>query len=284
MIKTDRKGPACMVAASLFWSFGGVCIKLIPWSGMSIIGSRAVLAAAVFAVFRKSFRVKLTFGNFIGAMCLAGTTVTYVFANQLTTAAAAILLQFTAPVFILLYQLVFYRKKPETGEILAVILTIAGMLLFFGDKLNDGSLLGNLIAICSGMCFAGVFVCNKRPDADPEQSVMLGFYINTLVFVPFIFFDRQITASPLPWAMAVFLGVVQVGLAYVSFAKGIKRTAALLACLITAMEPVLNPVWVAIATPERPGKYSVAGGVVIIVTIVIYNIWTEKRLNRADIP
>jgi len=277
MINTNRKGPACIFAASVFWSLGGVCIKLIPWSATSIIGLRALLAAAVFAVFRKSFKVKLTFGNCIGALCLAGTTTTFVFANQLTTAAAAILLQFTAPAFILVYQFIFYRKKPETGETLAVALTIAGMLLFFGDNLSDGHLLGNLIAILSGMCFAGVFLCNKRPDTDPHQSIMLGFYINIAMFAPVALFDQHITVEFLPWALIILLGVVQVGLAYILFAVGIKRTTALLACLITAIEPVLNPALVALVTPERPGRFAVAGGAVIVATIVSYNIWAEKR-------
>ena len=277
MLKTDRKGPLCLVVASLFWSLGGVCIKFIPWSAMSIIGLRATLAILVFAVFRRNFKVKLTKGNIISAICLSGTTITFVFANQLTTAAAAILLQFTSPAFILLYQFIFYRRKPKFSELLAVIFTLGGMLLFFGDDLGDGYLLGNLIAIGSGLFFAGVFVCNKRPDADPEQSIMLGFYINTIMFIPFVFFDRRISADPLAWGFIVLLGIVQVGLAYALFSIGIKRTPALLACLITALEPVLNPLWVALATPERPGRFALAGGAVIVITIVIYNVWVERR-------
>jgi len=282
MIKTDHKGPVCLVAASLFWSLGGVCIKLIPWSAMSIIGLRALLAAMVFAVYRKKFKIDLTPGNCIGALCLSGTTISFVFANQLTTAAAAILLQFTAPAFILIYQFILYRSKPKFNEVLAVACTLAGMLLFFGDNLGEGRLLGNLVAIGSGMCFAGVFVCNKRPDTDPEQSIMLGFYINIVLFAPFALFDQRITATLLPWGLIVLLGIVQVGLAYILFTVGIKRTTALLACLITALEPVLNPVLVAFVTPERPGRYAIAGGAVIVATIVTYNIWAERRGNMIN--
>ena len=280
MSKTDRKGPLCLIAASLFWSLGGVCIKFIPWSGMSIIGIRAALAMLVFAIFRKGFRTKLTVGNCIAALCLSGTTVMYVFANQLTTAAAAIVLQFTSPAFILLYQLFFYRRKPTISEVLAVLFTLLGMLLFFGDNLSGGNLLGNLFAVVSGMTFAGVCVCNKRPDADPKHSIMLGFYINTVVWLPFAFFDRAITADPLAWGLIAVLGVVQVALAYALFSIGIKTTPALLACLITALEPTLNPVWVALATPERPGRFALAGGVVIIATIVLYNIRVERAARR----
>jgi len=279
MVKSDRKGPICMVAASICWSFGGICIKFIPWGAMSIIGLRALLAAAVFAVYRRSVKIDFTFGNILTAAALSATTVLFVFANKLTSAAAAILLQFSAPVFIILIQLIFYKKKPKPGEVIAVSITILGMLLFFADKLENGGLasnmlVGNILAIASGLCFAGVFVGNKREDTNPEQALLLGFLINSVIGIPFVFF--QATAEPVAWVAALFLGIVQVGLAYVFFSAGIKTTPALLACLITAVEPVLNPIWVALATGEMPGPFAMMGGAVIVLTVVAYNIWVER--------
>jgi len=238
---------------------------------------RAALATVVFAIFRKGLRVKLTKGNCLAAACLSFTTILFVFANQLTTAAAAILLQFTSPVWVLLMQFVLFKRKPKLSETMAVVFTLIGMVLFFGDELDAGNMLGNILAIGSGLGFAGVIVFNKLPNTDPEQSIMLGFYFNAIVCLPFVFFDQGISADPLAWGLIVLLGVVQVGLAYVFFSVGIKRTPALLACLILAVEPVLNPIWVAIFTTERPGRFALAGGALIVVTIVIYNIWVEKR-------
>ena len=271
----DRKGPLCMLAASVCWSFGGLCIKFIPWSAMSIIGLRALLAAVVFSIYRRSLKISLTKGNITAAVCLSLTTILFVFANKLTTAAAAILLQFSAPIFIILIQLVFYRQKPKVSEAVAVSITILGMLLFFADHLEPGGTLGNILAIASGLTFAGVFVCNKRPDVVPEQSLSLGFLINAVIGLPFVIVG--VDADPIAWGAAILLGVVQVGLAYVFFSIGIKRTAALLACLITALEPVLNPLWVALATNEFPGPFALAGGAVIVLTVVCFNVWTEKR-------
>ena len=275
LTKPDRKGPLCMLAAALFWSFGGICIKFIPWGAMSIIGIRAVLAAAVFAIYRKSVKIDFTKSNIMAAICLSLTTVLFVFANKLTTAAAAILLQFSAPVFIILIELVFYKKRPKLGETIAVLLTIAGMLLFFAGDLDESNTLGNILAICSGLTFAGVFVCNKMPGVAPEQSMFLGFLINAAIGLPFVF--SQVTADALAWGAVVFLGIVQVGIAYLMFTFGIKRTAALLACLITAIEPVLNPLWVALATNEKPGIYAIFGGILIVATVVGYNIITERK-------
>ena len=271
-----------MIAASICWSFGGLCIKFIPWGAMSIVGMRALLAAVVFALYRRDVRISFSPGNVLGALCLSATTILFVFANKLTTAAAAILLQFSAPIFIILIELIAFRKKPALGAIIAVSATILGMLLFFAGNLDSGNTLGNLLAIASGLTFAGVFVCNKQPKTDTNQALLLGFLINAVIGTPFLFFEAPV--APSAWIAAIFLGAVQVGLAYVFFSLGIKRTPALLACLITAMEPVLNPIWVLLAglmgflpVIEAPGAYAIAGGAVIVLTVVSYNIWVEKH-------
>lgn len=278
MSKSDRKGPLYMVAASLCWSLGGLCISFIPWGAMSIIGIRALLGSLVFILTYKSVKVKFTKGNIIAALCLSVTTILFVFANKLTTAAAAILLQFSAPVFIILIELLFYKKKPKLSETLAVSVTLLGMLLFFIDKLEPGHMLGNILAVISGVSYAGVFIFNKREDTDPKQASLLGFYINIVLGLPFVF--SQVTADVTAWISVVILGVVQVGFAYLFFSKGIKHTSSLLACLITALEPVLNPVWVAIVLHIIPGPFAILGGVVIVLTIVIYNIWLEKNIAK----
>jgi drug/metabolite transporter (DMT)-like permease len=171
--------------------------------------------------------------------------------------------------------LIFYKIKPKKAEIIAVLATLIGMLLFFGDKLAPGMALGNIFAILSGLCFAGIFITNKRDDIETDQALMLGFIINAAIGVPFAFV--QATADPYAWGTVAILGIVQVGLAYIFFARGIKRTAALPACLITALEPVLNPLWVAFATGEVPGAFSFAGGAVIIISVVCYNVREAKR-------
>jgi len=278
---TDRSGPVFIVLASVCWSFGGLFIKFIPWSAMSIVGIRAFLAAIVFIIYRRSFKVEFTAGNILTAVCLSSTTVMYVFANKLTTAAAAILLQFTAPIFIILIYLIFYKKKPTLSAVIAVLLTLVGMMLFFAENLDSGAFWGNIMALISGLSMAGVYVCNKRPDTNPENALFLGFMINTCIGLPFAL--TEVTPDINAWVAVAFLGIVQVGFAYIFFSKGIKKTSALLACLISAIEPILNPIWVMLAgilgfLPELeiPGLFALIGGIVIILTVVGYNIWIEK--------
>jgi len=277
----DRKGPLFITLASICWSFGGLFIKFIPWGAMSIVGIRALLAAIVFIIYRRSFKIEFTPGNIMTAVCLSSTTVMYVFANKLTTAAAAILLQFTAPIFIILIYLIFYKKKPTISAVTAVLLTLLGMMLFFAENLDTGAFWGNVMALVSGLSMAGVYVCNKRPDTNPENALFLGFLINTCIGLPFVFTD--VTPDIGAWGSVLLLGIVQVGFAYIFFSKGIKRTPALLACLISAVEPILNPVWVMLAglwglLPELeiPGVFALIGGCIIILTVIGYNIWVEK--------
>jgi len=267
------------MCAAVCWSFGGLCIKFIPWGAMSINGIRGLFAVVVFAIYRRSLRVRFTKGNVLAACCLSATTILFVHANKLTTAAAAILLQYSMPVFIVLIELAFYGKKPRPVELGAIAATLVGMVLFFGDRLEAGAMLGNILAIASGLAFAGVFVCNTRPDVDTEQSLFLGFLMNAAIGLPFAVFD--VTPELVPWISATFLGVVQVGVAYIFFTTGIKITPALLAGLISSMEPVLNPVWVALFTGEVPGRFALAGGCVIFVTVLSYNIWAE-RASRGE--
>jgi len=269
-----------MVAAAICWSIGGLCFQFIPWNALSIVGLRALLAALVFAIFRKGFKVTLSKGNIMAALFLSATTMLFVFSNQLTTAAAAVMLQFTSPIFVLLLQFILYKKKPRFSEIAAVVVTICAMALFFADELSEGHMLGNILAIISGFTFACVFVCNQRPDTQPEQSIMLGFLINAVLWTPFAFFDANITADIVPWIFIVIMGVVQVGLAYMFFTAAIKRTPALLACLIVALEPVLNPIWVGLFTPQRPGRFAIIGGAIIVITVVIYNISEARRAQK----
>ncbi|MCL2628266.1 MAG: EamA family transporter [Oscillospiraceae bacterium] len=285
MLTEKRKGIVYIAAASMCWSFGGVFIKFIPWGAMSIVGLRALFAAAVFVIYRRSFKLNFTPGNVLAALCLSSTTIMYVFANKLTTAAAAILLQFTAPIFIILIYLIFYRKKPTLSSLVAVLFTILGMLLFFADNLDAGGFWGNIMALVSGLSMAGVYVCNKRPDTNPQDALFLGFLINSCIGLPFAFFE--VTADAAAWGAIVLLGVVQVGIAYVFFSKAIKRISALLACLITTIEPILNPSWVALAgvigflpETEIPGRFAIIGGIIIIVTVVGYNVWIEKTEDK----
>ena len=276
----SKKGPVFIAVTAVLWSFGGILIKLVPWDAMTIVGMRAIFAAAVIAIYMKRPRIRLTPGVLLGALCMSGTTVLYVFANKLTTAANAIMLQYTAPVFVILLSALFLRKRPRALDAAAVLVVFGGIALFFVGQLRGTALLGNALALLSGLSFAGVFLVNQMADASPVESSLLSMLLNFVIALPFI--ARGITWEPLPWLAITLLGVFQIGLAYVLFSIGIRTTAPVAASLIAAIEPILNPVWVALFQGELPGPWAVAGGVLVLGAVVAYNVLTARNTRYAD--
>lgn len=277
-MKATAKGPLLILCTAIFWSFGGLLIKSIPWHAMTITGIRGVFAAIVMAIYMRRPRITFSFPVIMGALSLSGTTVLFVFANKLTTAANAIVLQYTAPIFVLIISIVFFKKRARALDIASVIVVFIGMALFFFDQLKADAMLGNILACLSGITFAGVFLMNKAPGAKPEEAVLLGHLINAAIGLPFVF--NNITFEPAAWGAVALLGIFQLGLAYVLFTIGIKFTQPIPASLISTLEPLLNPVWVFMLYGETPGIWALAGGVIVIATVVVYNVVDTKRSRR----
>ncbi len=281
-MKSNAKGPLLIMCTAILWSFAGLLIKYIPWNAMTIVGMRSAIAALVMIVYMR--RVRITFSRpvILGALCMSATTVLFVFANKLTTAANAIVLQYTAPIIVVLISIVFLKKRIRALDIISTLVVFGGMALFFFDKLDADNLLGNILACAAGITFAGVFLMNKAPGAKPEEAVLLGHLINTVVGLPFVI--TNITFEPAAWGAIALLGVFQLGLAYVLFTIGIKHTPPVTASLISTLEPLLNPLWVLLNTGEAPGIWALAGGVIVIATVVIYSIKDAKQNRREALP
>lgn len=281
-MKSNAKGPLLIMCTAILWSFAGLLIKFIPWDAMTIVGMRSAIAALVMIVYMR--RVRITFSRpvVLGALSMSGTTVLFVFANKLTTAANAIVLQYTAPIFVVLISIIFFRKRVRALDIISTLIVFAGMGLFFFDQLQADAMLGNILACVSGITFAGVFLMNRSPKAKPEEAVLLGHLINAAAGLPFAAIN--ITFEPAAWGAIALLGIFQLGLAYVLFSVGIKHTPPITASLIATLEPLLNPVWVLLNTGEAPGIWAIIGGVIVIVTVAIYNISGLKRSRREALP
>lgn len=277
-MKNDAKGPMLIMCTAVLWSFAGLLISFIPWDAMTIVAVRSALAALVMIVYMR--RVHITFSRpvILGALSMSGTTVLFVFANKLTTAANAIVLQYTAPIFVVLISIIFFKKHMRALDIISTIVVFAGMGLFFFDQLNADAMLGNILACISGITFAGVFLMNKQPGAKPEEAVLLGHLINTVIGLPFAI--THITFEPTAWGAIALLGIFQLGLAYVLFTIGIKRTPPITASLIATLEPLLNPIWVLLKTGKGPGIWALIGGVIVIATVVVYNISDTRQSRR----
>ena len=265
-----------LLLAALLWSTGGFFIKWVDWHPMAIAGGRSAISALVFAVaFRKTLKITWSPVQLTAAVAYALTVSLFVVANKLTTAANTILLQYTAPVHVALLSAWLLKEQPSRRDWLTIAAVLAGMILFFFDQMSPGNLLGNLCALFTGLTF-GLFIVllRKQRDASPAASVFLGNIFTAVAGLPFMF---ETLPSPAGWGGLVFLGVFQLGLAYVFYTRAISHVTAMEAVLITLIEPVLNPIWVFLLMGETPSVTALIGGSVIIGAVTARQIIEARR-------
>ena len=273
----SRKGTLFVFLAALLYSIGGLCMKVIPWNGMAINGARTAIALVVIGGYLAVVKHPLRLNRWVmfGAVCVFGATALFSVANKLTTAANAIVLQFTAPIFVMLFSSLFFHRKPSKLDLGACALVFGGIVFFFVDSLSAGGTAGNLLALCSGVAYAGVFMLNDMPDSDAISSVFWGDVISAVTGLPFLF--RESDFSVVPMVSLVILGVFQVAVAYILLTIGLKTTPSVTASLVSGIEPVLNPILVAVFYGEKMGTLALVGAAVVIGSVVGYNILRQRQ-------
>lgn len=275
-----------MLSCATLWSIGGIFIKLLPWNSMVISGLRSLISGVVVLAYMRISgqkiiinRCSLTSG---AAMC--ATFEFFVLANKLTTAANAIVLQFTAPVFILIFSAVFMHKRFGRADIITVCLTLGGIALFFLDSLTPGKLVGNLMGVIAGMCMACMYMLIGEAEGEERMSCLLvGQCMAALVGLPFLFFT-EVAISFQSTACILILGIFQLGIPYILYVKSSEYCPPLACSLLGAVEPLLNPLWVFLFDGEAPGIFALFGGVVVIATITVWCIIGNKdeQKNRTS--
>jgi len=260
------RGIVLLVITAVLWSSGGLLIKSVDWHPLAISGVRSLIAAAVIRLAFRREPLNIRKVQVAGALGYVATVMLFVSATKMTTAANAIVLQYTAPIWVALFGAWFLKEKTTVLDWLTIGLVFGGMILFFQDQMSAGHMLGNLLAVASGMSMTVMALAmRKQKDGSPFGSVLLG---NILAFVFGIPFMLGGGPDPAGWAAIVILGVFQLGLSYVLYSIAIKHVTALEATIITMIEPVLNPIWVFLMLGEVPGPWSLAGGAIILTAIV----------------
>ena len=274
-------GTLFVFLAALLYSIGGLCIKVIPWSGMSINGGRTAIALVVLGVYLAVIRHRPRFNRwvFLGSLCIFGTNTLFSLANKLTTAANTIVLQFTAPVFVILFSALFWKKKPQKLDLAACAVVFGGVLFFFVDSLEAGGALGNVLAVLSGAAYGGVFLLNDFPDADAISAVFWGDVLSAVTGLPFLLQETVFTPTALT-SLLVILGVFQVAVAYILLTIGLRTTPPVTASLVSGIEPVLNPLLVAAFYGETVGPFALAGAAIVICGVVGYNVLKARQPEK----
>jgi len=282
-MKNKTKGTIAMLLAALLWSLGGIFIKLVPWNPLAISGARGLIAAFVmFALMRiKRIKPAVSADSLKIAVSLAGVCATFVAANKLTTAANAIVIQYCAPVYVLLYVALVQKKKLKPFDIVVVPVTILGVALCFIGQIGKGTLAGDLVALVSGFFFAAMFIFSENVTEEARvNGLMQGQLLNALIGLPVLFITRPaFTAQAVLVVLA--LGLLQVGLAYVFYAVALQNAPLLTCSLLGVLEPLLNPLWVYLFAGENPGIWSLVGGVVVVGTITLWYVGDAKKSAAA---
>lgn len=265
-------GTAAVLAASLCFSTGGLLMKIVPWNPLAINGVRNVIAAVVIGLYilATHHKLKFNFTVLVGAISMAGVTTLFSIANKLTTAGNTIILQYTAPIWIVILMFLIFGKKPDRTALISIFIVLAGILCFFFEALSTGKWLGDLCALMSGIFYAGVFMLNSFEKGDALSSVFFGQIACGVFLSPLVVHETDFSA---PVLISVFLlGAVQVGIAYIFFTFGTKYTDPVTASIINALEPILNPILVAVFYGEMLGRISIVGAVIVLCGILYYNL------------
>ncbi len=258
-----------LVLASLCWSTGGLLIKHVDWPPLAVAGGRGWVAA-LFLLAARGRRVRFTFSRpqLLGAIFYAGCTVCFCVATKLSTAANAILLQYTAPVWIAVFGTWFLSERASRIDWLTVVVVLGGMSLFLADGLAVGNVLGDSIGLASGMFFAAMTMALRhQKDGSPIESIILGNLLAGIIGLPWILSAPVPSASG--WGALLALGIVQLGVSYLLYAYAIKHVTALQAVIIPVVEPLLNPLWVLLAIGEKPTVLALVGGAIVMAAVTV---------------
>ncbi len=279
---------AFVLVAVLLWSTGGLFIKYTTLDAFTVNLGRSLFAAITVAVFTYKKGLKLDLFTLFTSLLYAGTLSCFVYANKTTTAANAIFLQYTAPIYILILSPFILKEKFRYSDLMTVVICLAGMSLFFlepqngANKLASNIFVGNIAALASGVFFGLYFVFLRHPrsleNKNPAISVFYGNLLIVLFMIPFVFSNPP--EPKLNDILAIlYLGIFQIGIAYVFFTIGIARgVRSLDASIIGFVEPLLNPIWVFLFLKERPSVWAILGGAIIIAGVIFHTV--KQNINK----
>ncbi|MDP2875293.1 MAG: DMT family transporter [Holophaga sp.] len=278
-LRPRTRGLLLVATAAVLWSTSGLFIKALPLGPYPIALWRSLVAALTMLAIMK-LRGQPTGIGFkpIDLACAgsyAGVLISFVVATKLTTAANAIFLQFSAPIYLLFLEPWVFRRPLQRRDLWAVAACLGGMALFFGGRMEPGGMLGNALGILSGLCLATFTLLLKwkrehEPGRNPAGAIVLGNVAVALICLPLALPMVRLSLGQV--GALAFLGVFQLGLAYLIFSAGMRYVSATTAMIISMLEAVFNPIWVFLGVGERPSPSALVGAVVILGVILWYSL------------
>lgn len=280
---SQKKAMLLMCLCAFLWSIGGLFIKLLPWNAAVICGVRSAISALIILLYMAKMKYRLVLKPplvWLSGLGLMGTMLLFVFANKLTTSANAIVLQSTSPLYIMLISAAFLKVRYTRRDYFMVAVVMVGIALFFLDQLTPGSLLGNLLALASGLTMALMYTSSSRlPDDQSSMSALVvGHSAAALAGLPFLL-TTPVEITPLTVSAILILGVFQLGIPYILYAIAVRRCSPLSCSLIGMIEPLFNPVWVLLVLGERPGFFALIGGIIVLGTVTLWSVGSAREVS-----
>jgi len=267
-----------LVAASLLWSLSGVVVKVVQVPSVTFAFWRSLAAAGVMALLLPLGRGALPPAKWMGASVLLYTVVVSLLILSMTasTAAVGILLQYTAPVFCALFAWAFLRRRIGRGTLLAMAVAAVGIGIMIGSHWTGHDLTGPVAGLVSGAAFGALILVLEKIDraspaggSNPFAIVLFNNAGAAAILGAVGMYSGILAAAPWKIGLICATGVVQLAIPYVLFQLALRRVRPVDASLLILLEPVLNPVWVALATSERPDGSTLVGGAAILVAMVV---------------
>ena len=253
-----------LITAALMWSVGGVFIKLVDLNPMGIAGIRSLGAAVVLLIYIKKPRLYWNRYFLTGVLAYTAMVVLYVLSIRLTTAANAIFLEFTAPIYVVAFSYLLLNERINRFDILTMVIIFLGMGLFFMDELTFYGFWGNIMALIAGVCLALVTVMIRKEKESAFEIVFYGNVLTAIICFTFII-EGLSNSTQLDWLIIFGLGIFQLGIPYILYTTALKYVSALDAILVGMLEPILNPIWVYIFIGEAMGEWAFIGGALVII-------------------
>jgi DME family drug/metabolite transporter len=277
-----RKGILLIVGAALLWSTGGIGIKAVADSALKVTFYRSFFAAIALMLFlgrgvwgRRQWKSTAAFA--IAIVSYGACLTTFVVATKWTTAANAIFLQYAGVVWVLLLSPIVVREPMRVRDVIAIVVAMSGMALFFVGRFEARGMAGNAMALVSSVFFALLILILRREQRAAQAAVTWGNVVCALAVLPFVAHDLAL--APRSFAVLAFLGVFQIAIAYFLFVRGLAYVTATQASLTGMLEPVSNPIWVFLFLGEKPSVYAIAGALVVLSAIAWHTMSGEPALD-----
>jgi DME family drug/metabolite transporter len=258
-----RRARLALLLAAVLWSLAGIFIKFLALPPLTIVFYRSLFASLFFAFFvRKSVAVPKV-ALLVSAVAYTAAISAFVAANKITTAANAIALQYTAPIFVFVIVHILFGEKITGVSWISLVLGMLGIAVIGIGSAGQPDAAGVMIALLSGLLFA-IYMVSLRflKEFNPGTLTFLNNLVCCLILLPWVGSELTLSLKE-GWLVAV-MGVVQLGIPYWLFSKGLERISVQEASLIVLIEPVLNPIWVALIVGELPSGATLVGGVCIV--------------------